>query len=144
MSGVLVTVDSIHLPTVIVDTLYNHAQVSPEKEICGLLAVRDGVVANPYPINNVADEACHRFEMDPRQLIDAFRNMRQQGEELFAIYHSHPNGSAQPSERDISRHQYPQAYCLIIFLQGQGSFALGAYRMINGVFVQVDIEVGAP
>ncbi|HEC12958.1 MAG TPA: M67 family peptidase [Acidiferrobacteraceae bacterium] len=141
LPGVFLTADSIHLPTTIVDVLCDYARASPQREICGILAIRGGAVVGHYPVRNTARESQHRFEMDPRQQIGAFRSMRKRGEELFAIYHSHPNGSAQPSEHDVSRHEYPEAYCFIISLQRQSDPVLGAYRIANGIFTRVGLEV---
>lgn len=142
LSGLFMSPDSIRLPAFIVEALYGHAQASPEKEVCGLLAVKGEVVAGHYRIQNTAADPRHHFEMDPRQQIDAFRSMRGRGEELFAVYHSHPQGPVQPSVLDVSRHEYPQAYCLVISLHHQDRPELGAYRINNGIFTRVGLEVG--
>ena len=45
--------------------------------------------------------------------------MRDRGEELLAIYHSHPRSAApEPSETDVRLAYYPQAVYFIIGLAG--------------------------
>jgi proteasome lid subunit RPN8/RPN11 len=42
--------------------------------------------------------------------------MREAGEELVAIYHSHPDGPAAPSLTDVVEHEYPGVLYLIVSL----------------------------
>jgi len=55
--------------------------------------------------------------MDEAQKIDAMRKIREAGEEMFGIYHSHPSSEAVPSVTDIKEAAYPDAvyFCLIVF-----------------------------
>jgi len=41
-----------------------------------------------------------RYTIDPRDLVRAFREMDERGEEIVAIYHSHPSSPALPSPTD--------------------------------------------
>jgi [CysO sulfur-carrier protein]-S-L-cysteine hydrolase len=41
-----------------------------------------------------------RYRPDPRDLVRAFREMDERGEDLVAIYHSHPASPAMPSPTD--------------------------------------------
>lgn len=82
-----------------------------------------------YPVANVADEPSRFFEMDPRGQIDALRAMRECGQALVAIYHSHPHGPAAPSVHDITRHEYPEAACVLVALEPP---ALKAFRIVDG------------
>jgi proteasome lid subunit RPN8/RPN11 len=54
-----------------------------------------------------------------RELLFAFRAMRERGTELLAIYHSHPASDPSPSRRDIERNTYGEtAVHLIVGLAG--------------------------
>jgi proteasome lid subunit RPN8/RPN11 len=55
--------------------------------------------------------------MDARAQIAAMRTMRQRDEELFAIYHSHPNAPATPSQKDLQQAAYPGVVYLIVSLR---------------------------
>lgn len=101
-------------PRTLITQLQALAQQTPELEICGLIGGIDKQATQIYPIHNVADDPKCRFLLDARQQVAAMRQMRERGEELFAIYHSHPNGSTQPSKEDIHQAAYPETLYLII------------------------------
>ena len=63
------------------------------------------------------------------ELLSAHREMRQRGEQLVAIYHSHPRASEpEPSETDVRLAYYPSATYLIIGLGGPEP-VMHAYRI---------------
>ena len=57
------------------------------------------------------------------------KQMRDKGETLFAIYHSHPNAPAVPSSADIEHAAYPEALHLIISLNTKGVLELRAFKI---------------
>ena len=44
------------------------------------------------------------------------RAMREHGEELAAIYHTHPHSPPFPSPADVEQHEYPDVLYLIVSL----------------------------
>jgi proteasome lid subunit RPN8/RPN11 len=96
------------------------AQKTPEEEICGLISRDRHGFRKCYPMVNVADDKKHFFALDPKGQIEAMRSMREHGEELGAIYHSHPDSPPQPSLTDIEQHEYPGVLYLIISLGTKG------------------------
>ena len=120
---------SITLPRTLVNAMLHHAQLSPASEVCGLVGARDGVPSSCYQVANVASEPAHLFLMDPRGQIDAMRAMRERGESLFAIYHSHPDTPPVPSETDLKEAGYPDALCLIISLDTKGVLEMRGWRL---------------
>ncbi|MGH8497879.1 MAG: M67 family metallopeptidase, partial [Methylococcales bacterium] len=81
-----------------------------------------------YPVNNIAERPALRFLMDPAQQIDAMRNIRENHEDLFAIYHSHPTAPAEPSATDLEQASYPDALQIIISLNTQGVLEMRGFR----------------
>ena len=69
--------------------------------------------------------------MEPKQQVAAMKTMRESGEELFAIYHSHPNAPAIPSARDIEQAAYPDAYYLIISLNTKGVLEMRCFKLLH-------------
>ena len=132
---------SVTLPITLINKILTHAQHSPEAEVCGLIAARDGVPVSLYPIANVADVPERLFAMEPAAQIEAMRQMREGGEELFAIYHSHPHAPAQPSARDLEEAAYPQALYLIVSLDTKGVLEMQGFRLHDGQVDKVDLEV---
>jgi proteasome lid subunit RPN8/RPN11 len=86
-------------------------------EACGLLAGNDGQVARVLPMRNAARSAV-RFLLDPRQQLDAFQMLDEQGLELIGIYHSHPAGPPTPSSTDVAEAAYPVVNVIIAPAQG--------------------------
>lgn len=121
----------IVLPRPLVNQLLHHAQLDDSHEICGLISLRSDGSHVIYPIDNVAGQPHSHFEMDPKAQIETLRTLRENGECLFAIYHSHPTADAHPSAEDLRHSEYPEAARLIISLNTKGVLELRGYR-ING------------
>lgn len=119
----------IRLPRLLVNQLLHQAQASPEAEICGLVGARDGLPTTCYPVRNIAPEPERRYLLDPEQHVGALRAMRDKGEALFAIFHSHPAAPAEPSATDLELAAYPEALYLIVSLNTQGVLELRSFRI---------------
>ena len=106
-----------------------HAREARPSECCGLLGSRDGVARSVYRLSNVAPDPLSAYEAAPRELFEAQRLMRGRGEELAAIYHSHPRSAEpEPSERDVRLAYYPQAAHLIVGFE-RGEPVVRAFRL---------------
>jgi proteasome lid subunit RPN8/RPN11 len=116
------------LPRAAVNRLLAAAQARPGEEVCGFVVrTADGCTVRPVP--NVASDPEQRFEMDPHGMIDVFRHAREDGEEILAIYHSHPAGPATPSALDRQLAYYPELPYLVISLGTRGVLELRAFRL---------------
>lgn len=129
------------LPRPLVNSLLAQAQLSPEKEICGLIGGKEGRARHCYPVSNCAANPAQRYVMDPKGQIDALRQMRECGEALVAIYHSHPHTAATPSLIDLQEAQYPDALYLIISLNTQGVLEMAAFRLGKGIASPIQISL---
>lgn len=132
---------TVQLDRTIVNRILAHAQQQPEQEVCGLIGASSGVARRVYPVRNAAGETDHLFAMDPQQQIDAMRSMRENGEELFAIYHSHPHAPATPSALDLEQAAYPDALYLIISLNTKGVLELQGFRLRGSAVETVPLEL---
>ena len=97
----------------LLDRLIEQAAAAPDREICGLLFGADDRIDRAEPADNVADRPQNTFEIDPKALFAALRAERAGGPRLIGHYHSHPNGGAEPSPRDLTAAE-PGKYWLII------------------------------
>ena len=85
-----------------------------------LIGAQRGSAKNIYSLRNVAADKLVSYEAAPEDLFAAQRQMRERGEELLAIYHSHPQShDPAPSETDVRLAYYPNAVYLIIGLAGR-------------------------
>lgn len=135
------TPDRLLLPRPLAVKLMHAAQLSPDAEICGLMSARDGVPHALYPVDNVADDPSRAFELDARQHIDAQRRMREAGETLLAVYHSHPTAPAEPSDLDWDGMGAPDALLLIVSLNTKGVLQTRAWRAVPSGFEEVTLTV---
>jgi len=119
----------IRIPRPLVNRLLHYAQTSPDLEVCGLVGAKNGVPGNCYPVKNAAATPDRRFQMDPSEQIEAMRKMRERGEELFAIFHSHPAAPAEPSAADLEQAAYPDALYIVISLNTKGVLEMRGFRI---------------
>ncbi|WP_353218130.1 M67 family metallopeptidase [Sandarakinorhabdus sp.] len=89
--------------------LLDQAASSPNTEVCGLLlgTIVDDVgavrIADLVPAANVAANPARSFEIAPATLLASHRSARAAGLRVIGHWHSHPNGSPRPSNRDAAR-----------------------------------------
>lgn len=117
------------------------AQRSADAEICGLVGSKDGVLSTCYPINNVADDPDCNFLMQPEEQAAAMQSMKDKGEAVYAIYHSHPSSPPVPSEKDLQEAGQHDAYYLIISLSTKGVLEMAAYQLNDGQVESVDLTI---
>ncbi len=128
------------------------AQQAADQEVCGLIGAIDQQPSTVYPIRNIAKDKHKAFLLDPQEHIQAVKSMRAQDEQLFAIYHSHPNSPAEPSLQDINNFlsstasdyaelNYRQAYYLIISLNIKGVLEMRAYQLLEQTLQEVVLTV---
>lgn len=120
-----------------------HAREASPHECCGLIGGTAGGAAQTiYRTRNIAADPLVAYEAAPEDLFAAQRAMRQQGEELLAIYHSHPRSSdPQPSATDVRLAYYPTAVYLIVGL-GRGP-CLRAFQISEreGCWQPADLKI---
>jgi len=132
--------NSVRLPRPIIDELLRLAQDSPHEEICGLISRDRRGFRRCFPVPNRAADRKHFFMLDPKEQIDAMRAMREHGEELAAIFHSHPDSPPFPSPADVAQHEYPGLLYLIISLAGRGKPALRGFHIRGQAIEEIAID----
>jgi len=112
----MITLQSSHR-----DQIFANARDAAPAECCGLVGgTLDGGAKSVYVMRNMACESTIAYEAAPEDLFAAQRQMRERGETLLAIYHSHPRSAEpEPSATDVRLAFYPQAIYFIIGLAGQ-------------------------
>ncbi|RDS77488.1 peptidase [Alteriqipengyuania lutimaris] len=80
--------------------MLTHAASAHPQECCGLLLGEGGRITHAQPAANVHRDPATHFEIDPRDLIGAFKAERAGGPQVIGYYHSHPTGDPTPSATD--------------------------------------------
>jgi len=137
-------VETVIFPERLARQIRQQALASPAVEICGLVAASHGQPQRCIPVPNIADRPAGRFAMDPAYQIDTLRTMREQGEALFAIYHSHPNSPAEPSPTDLEEAAYPDALTIIVSLDSSEAGIMRGFRLKAGKATEVRLMIATP
>lgn len=128
-------------PLKIIQQLLQHAQSSLETEVCGLIGSVAGIAHSCYGINNSHPQPQCKFTLDVTEQIAAFKTLRAKGEQLFAIYHSHPHTAAYPSVTDLALANYPDILYLIISLNTKGLLELRGFNISNHHAKEVQLNL---
>jgi proteasome lid subunit RPN8/RPN11 len=129
--------DQICLPAALVEAMISQARAALPEETCGLVAGQLGRAVRLYPIENMRHSPV-AYEMEPLQQIQAMLAIENDGLELLAIYHSHPDGPARPSPTDVALAYYPEQAQLIISLAGAAT-TVRAYRIADGLVEEIAV-----
>lgn len=159
---------TLKIPQQILDEMVSHARELDPSECCGLLAGTSGTVTRHYRITNsvaedvrapqVFDEAGVKrlghlseatraevaYFMDPKEMLAAFKDMRERRLELTVIYHSHTHSPAYPSATDIGLAYYPEAAYMIVSLEDKSKPDIRAYWITNRLVRQAEFQTIRP
>lgn len=129
---------ALRLSAELARTLAAHVRSELPNEACGLLSgeLAAGGVRSFHPARNEHASPL-RFSLDPRDLVRISYAIEGAGEELVAIFHSHPNGAAEPSPTDLREARYPAALHLLAGRDGE----LRAWRIRADGAEEVPLEV---
>ena len=107
--------ESVVVPPSFLERMIEHAQTCHPLECCGVLGGRGSIITSVHFLRNDL-ESSSQFFANPKELINAVRKMRNSGEEMTGIFHSHPHSLPTPSERDRDENYYPGLFYFIISL----------------------------
>ena len=99
--------------------IQEHALRARPSECCGLLSGKNGSITDIHPLHNDADKPETRYFATPEELFASMRRIREAGQALLGVYHSHPRTQAYPSASDVEMAFYPEAFYFIISLEPQ-------------------------
>ena len=105
----------IQIKQSIIDHIIIHAHKIYPIEACGYLAGNGDTISQSYELTNI-DNSEEHFSFDPAEQFAVVRKARNEGLEILANYHSHPNTPARPSEEDIRMAYDPDILYFIISL----------------------------
>jgi proteasome lid subunit RPN8/RPN11 len=130
----------LRLPRALYDEIVAHARADHPDEACGLVAGRAGVATRVVRMTNAARSPTF-YEMDAREQLVAFREMDDNDEELFGIYHSHTATEAYPSRTDISIAAYPEAHYALVSTREPDTEEFRSYLITDGVVTEEPVEI---
>lgn len=125
-----------------IDEMVSHAQEDLPNECCGLIGGIDGKAQTVYRARN-AFASPFSYRVDPGdqyRIIE--KEMRERGEELVAIYHSHTKSPAYPSQTDLNEAiSWPEQLYLIVSLEDREAPDVKAFWLKNGEIADAELVV---
>lgn len=127
----------IHIPNAMYHDMLTHAREGFPLEVCGILGGTGDTVTANYRMTNT-DASNEHFMMDPKEQFAVVKDLRAKGLSMLAIYHSHPETPARPSEEDIRLALTPEVSYLIISLADAENPDIRSFK-INAGKVQTEL-----
>jgi len=125
------------VPGHLVADIITHCKEVFPNEACGILAGKGRVVQKVYKMTNIENSGVS-YMMEPGEQFIVMKEIRQQGLEMPAIYHSHPQSDVYPSPKDISLAFYPDSVYVIVSLIHKEPL-IKAFEIKDGIVREVEI-----
>jgi proteasome lid subunit RPN8/RPN11 len=134
------------LPRKLYEEMVSQARAELPNECCGLLAGRlalgseqwaVGRVERRYPLVNELASTTEYYSAP----FAAYKDMRREGLELLAIYHSHPTSDPVPSRKDIERNFYGATVVHFIISLKDKEPLMRGWRLNETSYVQAEWEL---
>lgn len=115
-----------------------HCRREAPNEACGLVSGSPGRASRVWTTRNrLASPTA--YLIDPEDQLAVMRQVWAAGEELVAIFHSHPATPAYPSSRDVAEAYYPEVFYVIVSLREEPEAR--AYRIAGGRIEPAELVV---
>lgn len=121
------------------DAIVAYAHAAAPLEACGYCAGSGNVITRWYPLVNV-DRSSDHYSMDPREQFAVIRQVREEGLDLIAAWHSHPASPARPSAEDIRLAYDPDIRYIIVSLLDAAP-VMKSFLIAGGTVTPEELEV---
>jgi [CysO sulfur-carrier protein]-S-L-cysteine hydrolase len=135
-SGVAELVD---VPKWLLERMLEAAEKEPWHEVCGLVLFRRDRITRMIPIPNKSTKD-HDFEMDNAHLIAALQSMEQRDEQIWGVYHSHPEGPGELSPVDIEFASLPAYYLVVVPGRNGMAGEVRCWRILGTAAEEVEMQ----
>jgi proteasome lid subunit RPN8/RPN11 len=124
----------------LVDEMVAHARDDVPNECCGMIGGCDGVASRVLRVKNAAASPL-RYEMDPKEMFEAYKALEAEGE-LLGIYHSHTKSAAYPSQTDVNQGQnWPDQVYVIVSLADADAPDVKAFWLRDLKIADAELDV---
>jgi [CysO sulfur-carrier protein]-S-L-cysteine hydrolase len=132
----------MRIPQAMIEEMVAHAREDLPNECCGLIGGGDGEARRLYRARN-AFASPFSYRVDPGdqyRIIE--KEMREAGEELVAIYHSHTKSPAYPSQTDLNEAaSWPEQVYLIVSLADLEAPDVKAFWLKDNEIAEAELVV---
>jgi proteasome lid subunit RPN8/RPN11 len=130
---------TLTLPEAMREEIVAHARADAPRECCGVIAGRNGQPTRLYRLTN-QEQGVDRYLIDDEELFRVYREIEDGGEDLLAIYHSHPASVAYPSNTDVALAFWEDSFYIICSLEHPEAPVIRAFRIVNEQITEVVVS----
>ncbi|MGN0482189.1 MAG: M67 family metallopeptidase [Lachnospiraceae bacterium] len=124
--------------------ILDHAKAELPNEACGLIGGKiegeNQIITDIYLLTNI-DHSPEHFSMDPKEQLEAVKDIRAKGNVLLGNFHSHPETPSRPSEEDIRLSFDSKAHYLILSLMEENNPVLNSFHVEKGVVTKENLVI---
>lgn len=132
------TTQTLTLPAAMREAIVAHARAEAPRECCGVIAGRNGQPTRLYRLINL-EPGVDRYLIDDEEVYRVYREIEEGGDDLLAIYHSHPVSVAYPSKTDVELAFYDESFYIICSLENPDDPVIRAFRIVGGEITEVAV-----
>ena len=126
------------------EKILEHAQAELPNEACGLIAGVDIAelreIQKVYLLTNI-DHSDEHFSLDPREQLNAVKDMRANHLKPLGNWHSHPASPARQSEEDKRLSYDKSASYMILSLEKREAPVLKSFHFEDGVSTEEELTI---
>jgi proteasome lid subunit RPN8/RPN11 len=130
------TTQTLTLPEAMREEIVAHARAEAPRECCGVIAGRNGQPTRLYRLTNL-EPGVDRYLVDDEEVYRVYREIEDGGDDLLAIYHSHPVSVAYPSQTDVALAFWEEAFYVICSLERPEAPVIRAFRIVGEEITEV-------
>ncbi len=135
----------LSLPREVAAGMLAHARAELPNEACGLVSGSlVGAEARTFHPARNSHASPLRYDLHPEDLVRLTYAIDAAGQDVVAVFHSHPRSPAVPSARDLREATHPDAYYLIAGLADADASperVLRAWRIRHGGADEVPVRL---
>jgi len=130
----------LKIPNDMFEQMLEQAKTEAPVEACGILAGKNGRIEKLYKMTNTDQSSAH-FMMEPEEQFKVVKHIRAAGLEMSAIYHSHPETPARPSQEDIKMALTPDVIYVILSLKDKNIPDVKGYFINDSEIAEVTVKI---
>ena len=128
------------LPADLADLIVSHSRRELPNEACGLIAGDAAGMRRVYPIANI-DASPTSYTIEPEGHFRALVDAERRGWDLVGAFHSHVDGPAYPSARDVAQAAEPDWVWLVVGPMS-GAPDIRAFRIRDQEVTEEELVIG--
>lgn len=120
--------------------IIKHALREFPNEACGILAGKEGIIQKVHEMTNT-DKSPQTFFMGAKEQLRVMKEIRNEGQEMIGIYHSHVASLAYPSSHDVELALYPEASYVIISIKDKKNPSIRSFKIVGGEIAEEEVII---